>query len=60
MNTYVNAQILNMITITNTFEQACEMAYTQNDGTISKEEAHQLKKIKAAVQRFRKDLEKIQ
>ena len=59
MNSYINAQILNMITVTKTFEQACELATLKDDGSKSKEEEKQIKKIKAAVQKFRKELESI-
>ena len=59
MNSYIKAQILNITTITKTFEQACEMAAMKDDGKISQEEEKQLKKIKAASQKFRKELESI-
>lgn len=59
MNSYIRAQILNITTMTKTFEQACEMAAIKDDGKISREEEKQLKKIKAASQRFRKELESI-
>lgn len=59
MNNYINAQLINMITLTKTFEQACELASLQDDGIKSKEEEKKLKKIKAASQRFRKELETI-
>lgn len=59
MNSYIKAQILNITTMTKTFEQACEMAAMKDDGKISKEEEKQLKKIKAASQKFRKELESI-
>lgn len=59
MNSYIEAQIINMITMTQTFEQACELASIKDDGVRSKEEEKQLKKIKAATQKFRKDLESI-
>lgn len=59
MNSYIKAQILNITTITKTFEQACEMAAMKDDGKISREEEKQLKKIKAASQKFRKELEAI-
>ncbi len=59
MNSYIKAQILNITTITKTFEQACEMAAMKDDGKISREEEKQLKKIKAASQKFRKELESI-
>lgn len=60
MNSYINAQIVNMITMTKTFEQACELACLKDDGKKSKEEEKQIRKIKAATQRFRKELESIQ
>ena len=59
MNSYIKAQILNITTMTKTFEQACEMAEINYDGKISREEEKQLKKIKAASQKFRKELESI-
>lgn len=59
MNSYIKAQILNITTITKTFEQACEMAAMKDDGKISREEEKQLKKIEAASQKFRKELESI-
>lgn len=59
MNSYIKAQILNITTMTKTFEQACEMAAMKDDGKISREEEKQLKKIKTASQKFRKELESI-
>lgn len=59
MNSYIKAQILNITTMTKTFEQACEIAAMKDDGQISREEEKQLKKIKAASQKFRKELESI-
>ena len=59
MNSYIKAQILNITTMTKTFEQACELAAMKDDGKISREEEKQLKKIKAASQKFRKELESI-
>lgn len=59
MNTYIYAQILNMQAITNTFERSCEMAATKDDGKISRDEEKQLKRIKAAVQAFQKEMEKV-
>lgn len=59
MNTYMSAQILNMLTILKTFEQSCEMASLKDDGHKSREEEKQLKKIRAACQKFSKELEAI-
>ena len=59
MNSYIKAQILNITTMTKTFEQACEMAAIKDYVKISREEEKQLKKIEAASQKFRKELESI-
>ena len=59
MNSYIDAQIVNMVTMVKTFEQSCKMAAMKNDGQIDKAEEKQLKKINAATQRFIKDLEKL-
>jgi hypothetical protein len=59
MNHYIHAQILNMQAMTKTFLQSCEMASMKDDGQISKDEAKQLKKIKAATEQFYKELERI-
>lgn len=58
MNDYMNAQILNMKIILTTFEQSCRMAATKNDGKVDKNEEKQLKKIHAACEKFKKELEK--
>ncbi|WP_295343313.1 hypothetical protein [uncultured Prevotella sp.] len=42
-----------------TFGQSCELAATKDDGKISKDEAKQLKRIKAAVEMFCKELDKV-
>lgn len=59
MNSYLNAQITNMVTMTKTFEQACELATIKDDGIRSREEEKALKKIKVAALKFRKKLESI-
>lgn len=59
MNSYLNAQIMNMVTMTKTFEQACELATIKDDGIRSREEEKALKKIKVAALKFRKELESI-
>lgn len=59
MNSYIYAQIINMQTMVKTFEQACELAALKDDGKISKDEAKQIKRIKAAAQQFYKELEKV-
>ncbi len=59
MNDYMHMQIQNMLTMTRTFEQACELAATKNDGKIDAAEARALKKISTACAKFRKDLSTI-
>ena len=58
MNDYMKAQIMNMNAIITTFEQSCKMAATKNDGQIDKAEEKQLKKIHAACEKFKRELEK--
>ena len=57
MNFYIDAQITNMIDMSKTFVQSCELAAVKNDGIKSKEEEKQIKKIKAATTKFIKELE---
>lgn len=59
MNVYIEEQIFNMIQMSKTFEYACELAALQDDGIIDKVEQRQLKKIRSAAQKFRKELESI-
>lgn len=59
MNTYIDAQITNMITMAKTFEQSCKMAAMKNDGQIDKAEEKALKRIKAATDHFIKELERL-
>lgn len=59
MNSYIEAQIFNIKSMVKVFNQSCEMAAMKDDGKISKEEAKQLSKIKTAVERFCKELDKI-
>ena len=59
MNSYIQAQIANMITLTRTFDQACDLVAMQDDGMKSREETKKLKKLHAASEKFRKELESI-
>lgn len=59
MNSYIDAQIMNMKIMAKTFEQSCRMAAMKNDGQIDKAEEKTLKKISAATQKFIKELESI-
>ena len=59
MNDYMHMQIQNMLAMTRTFEQACQLAAMKNDGKIDEHEAKNLKKISAACAKFRKELDGI-
>lgn len=59
MNCFLDTQIKNMLSMVKTFEMGCEFAAKKNDGMIDKHEAAQLKKIKAATAKFKKELESI-
>ncbi len=59
MNTYIEMQIRNMLMFLDAFEKSCKMAAVKDDGVVDKIEAKQLKKINAAVARFRSDLESV-
>lgn len=59
MNSYIHSQILNMIAMTKTFEQGCIMGTMQDDGKTNPDEAKTLKKIKAASEKFIRELESI-
>ena len=59
MNHYIHAQILNMVAMAKIFEQGCTMAAVRDDGKTSPEEEKAIKKIKAATDKFIKELESI-
>lgn len=59
MNSYIEAQIFNMKSMVKVFTQSCELAARKDDGQISKDEEKQLKQIKAAAEKFYKELDKI-
>ena len=59
MNTYIEAQILNMKTMVRTFEQSCKMEALKDDGTIDRAEQKALDRINKASERFIKELEAV-
>lgn len=59
MNTYMRMQILNMVTMTLTFDQACELAAQKDDGHIDAAETKTLQQIKKASAQFRKELKRM-
>lgn len=59
MNSYIDMQIRNMEMVLNTFVQSCEMAARKDDGQIDKVEQKQIDKIRAAVNKFKKELSDI-
>jgi len=59
MNSFIQSQINNMLLSLKNFEVGCELAATKDDGSISREEEKQLKRIKKATDKYRKELESI-
>lgn len=59
MNYYIEAQIFNIKSMVKVFKQSCEIAAQKDNGEISKDEEKQLKQIKAAAEKFCKELDKI-
>lgn len=59
MNQYITAQCKNMITMVETFEQACKLAALKDDGTISREKEKALRKISKTAEKFKAELSKI-
>ena len=59
MNTYMRMQILNMVTMTQTFDQACELAARKDDGQLDAAEVKTLQQVKKASAQFRKELKRL-
>ncbi|MCR4893592.1 MAG: hypothetical protein K5911_02525 [Eubacteriales bacterium] len=51
-NQFIKMQCENMITMIETFQKSCDMAATQDDGKISKDEEKFLKKMNKAADSF--------
>lgn len=58
-NTYITAQIKNMLSVTTVFQQSCRMAALEDDNSVDKQEEKILKAIEGATEKYRKQLEKI-
>lgn len=58
-NPYMQAQCRNMLSMIAAFSQACELAAREDDGVLSKAEERQLKKIRAAAQRFQGEIVRV-
>lgn len=58
-NRFIKAQCENMIIMINTFKQSCDLAAKQDDGSVSKEEAKDLKRINKAADRMIDTLKRI-
>lgn len=58
-NRYMKAQCKNMISVIAVFSQACELAALEDDGVRSKTEERELRKIRAAAERFRGELARV-
>ncbi|MBQ3385425.1 MAG: hypothetical protein IJG59_09485 [Erysipelotrichaceae bacterium] len=59
MNSYIKMQLNTMIQYLDSFEQACQIAATRDDGQIDRKEEKQLRRIRKSVARFKRDLERI-
>lgn len=59
MNSFLRAQIDNMINTLKVFETGCELAARQDDGVVDKKENKQLKQLKKATADYIKTLESI-
>ena len=59
MNTFLKAQIDNMINTLDVSETSCEMAAIQDDGVIDKKEDKALQKLKKATADYSKVLQSI-
>ncbi|MBR2677167.1 MAG: hypothetical protein IKE28_09685 [Solobacterium sp.] len=60
MNTFLKAQIDNMINTLKVFETGCELAALQDDGVVDKKEDKALKKLKKATAEYIKTLQSIE
>lgn len=58
MKAYILAHVMNMKSLAQNFEHACEQAALKDDRKITPEEAKALKRIHKAVERFTTDLNK--
>lgn len=58
-NQYMQAQCRNMIASIAAFSQACELAAKEDDGVLSRAEERELRKIRAAAQRFQGELARV-
>ena len=59
MNSFLRAQIDNLINTLKVFETGCELAAKQDDGIVDRKEAAELKKLRKATADYIKTLEKI-
>ncbi len=58
-NKYMRAQCQTMLSVISVFSQACELAALGDDGARSKAEERELRKIRAAAERFQGELARI-
>ncbi len=58
-NQYMQAQCRNMIASIAAFSLACELAAKEDDGVLSRTETRELRKIRAAAQRFQGELARV-
>lgn len=58
-NVFIQAEIKNMELFADNFLQRCQAAMTKDDGKIDPEETKAMRKIRAATEKFLKQLSKI-
>lgn len=59
MNTFMKAQINNVLVALKSLDQSIEMAAKQDDGIVTKEEKKQIKKIRKAIRKFQEAMQKL-
>ncbi len=59
MNRFMQSQVNNALLSLKTLDKSIEMAASKDDGVISKEEMKQIQKIRKAITRFEREMEKL-
>ena len=59
MNRFMQSQVNTVLLSLKTLDQSIELAAMKDDGVISKEEKKQIRKIRKAITRFQKSMEKL-
>ena len=59
MNTYIRAQINNVLIVVRTFEDYCAAATLKDNDKVDKEEKRTLKKIRSISRKFTRDMNRL-